>query len=67
MDKKTKSPQPVEVSNSPKTANQILREFLLKHNIELFQTDLKNSIKTVSDGSILIDKPIVEARFIERS
>lgn len=56
-----KKPEPKEPSKTKISANDLLLEILRKTNIELVVNPL--DVKTVSDGSIIITKPRVLARY----
>jgi hypothetical protein len=47
------------------TAHQLLQDFLIQNNITLVIDKLENCIITASDGSILIKKPFISAKYNE--
>ena len=64
MDEKNK-PTPKGL-NTPKQnvpADKLVFEFLKKTNIELYQAPFK--VKDVSDGSIIVEKPVIKARYLK--
>ena len=46
------------------TANELLNNFLLENNITLMLDTLDADIKVISDGSIIIGKPKITAKYI---
>jgi hypothetical protein len=53
----------VEVIKTP--ANDLVSKFLQDNNIELYTEDLSRKVKMISDGSIIVEKPGILARYIK--
>jgi len=57
-----KAPVPSAKAAKP-SANELLNKFLLENNITLMLDTLDADIKVISDGSIIIGKPRITAKF----
>lgn len=53
----------VESKAKTKTASEVVAEFFEKEGIVVIQDVSQRDIKTVSDGSVIIEKPIVTFRY----
>ena len=65
-----KKPQSPKGLNKPQdtpvvkaSANELLNKFLLENNLVLMVDTLDLNIQTVSDGSIIIGKPRITAKY----
>jgi hypothetical protein len=45
------------------SASELVSKFLLENNIELYTEELARRVRVISDGSIIIDKPGILARY----
>jgi len=57
------APVPQETQEKKLTANELLNKFLLENNITLMLDTLDADIRVISDGSIIIGKPRITAKF----
>ena len=46
-----------------KTATELLTDFLIENKIVIYLDELPQNLLTMSDGSLVIKKPLVRAKF----
>jgi hypothetical protein len=55
-----------EITEAPRTpASELISKFISENNIELYTEELARKVRVISDGSIIIDKPGILARYIK--
>lgn len=55
-----------EITVAPRTpASELNSKFISENNIELYTEELARKIRVISDGSIIIDKTGILARYIK--
>jgi hypothetical protein len=53
---------PEAVPSKP-SASELVSKFLLENNIELYTEEIARKIRVISDGSIIVEKPGILARY----
>ena len=61
-----KSPTQAKTETPRESANQVLRKFLVDNSIVLTLTPLTKRMKTVDDGSLIIEPPQINAQYTDQ-
>ncbi len=57
---------PEVATETPKApAGELVSKFLQENNIELYAEDLGRKVEIISDGSIIVEKPGMLARYVK--